>query len=186
VSQEFARHTFTVEEYELMGQTGVLPPDRRTELLEGEIFDMSPIGIAHAACVDFLNEYLTKISEGAFIVRCQNPVFLDDRSEPQPDITLLRRRDDRYRSARPTPADVLLLVEVADSSLGFDRQQKLPLYAKNGIPEVWIVNLSVEQVEVHAQPEESTYRLTQILRRGEIVEARSIEGVKIPVDDIFG
>lgn len=186
MSQQFARHTFTVEEYELMGQTGVLPPDRRTELLEGEIFDMSPIGVAHAACVDFLTEFLVKIGGDNFIVRCQNPILLDVRSEPQPDISLLRRRNDRYRSSRPTPADVFLVIEVADSSLEFDRQRKLPLYADKGIPEVWIVNLPAEQVEVHGQLEDNLYRLTRIYRRGETVTTDSIAGISIPVDEILG
>ena len=135
MSVEIARHSFTVEEFERMGEACIFPPDARLELIEGEIVEMSPIGSPHAACVDALALLFNEIARRRFIIRVQSPVRLNDFSEPQPDVALLRWRDDFYRSAHPTPADVLLVVEVSDTTVETDRKVKVPLYARAGIPE---------------------------------------------------
>src|SRR5918911_3088782 len=120
MSQQLAKHWITVDEYERMGQAGVFRPDARLELLEGEIYEMSPLGSPHAACVDLLVALLNEWAQRRFIVRGKNPVRFDDFTEPQPDIALVRRRDDFYRQAHPTPADVLLVIEVADTTVESD------------------------------------------------------------------
>jgi hypothetical protein len=132
-----------------MGEVGILHEDARVELIEGEIIDMPPIGSLHAETVAHL---LRQACGEQALVATQNPVFLDPYSEPQPNITLLRPRADFYRISHPTPADVLLIVEVADTSLAYDTQIRLPLYARHGIPEVWLVDLANHQLIVHRSP----------------------------------
>jgi Uma2 family endonuclease len=183
--RESPKHLFTVEQYDEMGRTGILPPDWRTELIEGEIYDMSPIGDPHAAAVKFLNAFLHRIAGENYTVSVQDPVQLGDYSAPQPDLALLEKRADFYRSGKPTPADIYLAIEVADSSQEIDRR-KMSVYAKHGVREAWLVNIGAEQVELNADPIEGKYRITQIFRRGEIVRSRSVEAVEIAVDDIFG
>lgn len=152
------RHRLTVADYHRMAEAGILGEDDRVEFIEGEIIDMAPIGSEHASCVARLNRLFgTCVGERA-IVAVQNPVRLDELNEPQPDIALLRYRDDFYRSAHPSSKDVLLIVEVADTSLRYDREIKLPLYAKHGIPEVWIVDLENHRLEIYRQPAADTYR----------------------------
>jgi Uma2 family endonuclease len=152
------RHKFTVYDYHRMGEAGILGEDDRVELIEGDIIAMAPIGQDHAGTVNALAEALFAAFAGRAIVSVQNPVRLDDGSEPQPDFAVLRRRADFYRSGEPPgPADVLLLIEVADSSLRFDRAVKLPLYARAGIPEVWIVDLKRRTVDVHRLPTDGKY-----------------------------
>lgn len=155
-----APHRFTVAEYYGMAETGLLAPDAHVELLEGQIVDMFPIGPFHSGTVSYLANLLAARGGGRWIVHSQNPVRLGERSEPQPDVTLLRPREDFYRRSHPTPSDVFLLVEVADSSLRFDREEKLPLYAQAGIPEFWLVNLVERVVEVYREPntEAGVYR----------------------------
>lgn len=160
-----------------MAAAGVLSEDDRVELIEGEIIEMSPIGSRHAACVGRLTKLLERLAGDHAIVWVQNPVQVNDYSEPVPDVTLLRRRDDFYAQGKPGPADVLLLVEVADSTLGYDRQVKVPLYARAGVPEVWVVNLPGEVVEVYARPEGGEYQETRLVGRGESLTAASVAGL---------
>lgn len=140
-----------------MAETGILAPDARVELIEGEIIDMAPIGSRHASIVDKLYHLLHTAVGTSAIVRSQNPVRLNDISEPEPDLALLRWRDDFYGARHPGPADVLLIVEIADSSLDYDRSKKLPLYASHGIPEVWLVDLTASCVVRYAGPTSSGY-----------------------------
>lgn len=140
-----------------MAEVGVLPPDARVELIEGEIIDMAPIGSRHAAAVCLLTERLIRSIDGAAIVRVQSPVRLDARSEPQPDLALLRPRADRYASRHPGPQDVWLIVEVSDTTIGYDRDVKAALYARYGIPELWIVNLPDSRLHVLRRPGEGRY-----------------------------
>ena len=131
---QLLRRRFTVHEYHLMGQAGILVEDDRLELLEGEIVELAPIGSRHQAAVNRLNAlFSSRLAAGA-LVNVQGPVRLGDHSEPQPDVMLVRRRSDFYETAHPEPADVLLLVEVSDTSIEYDRQVQLPLYARHGIP----------------------------------------------------
>jgi Uma2 family endonuclease len=186
MSQQLAKHWITVDEYERMGQAGVFRPDARLELLEGEIYEMSPLGSPHAACVDLLVALLNEWAQRRFIVRGQNPVRLDDFTEPQPDIALVRRRDDFYRQAQPTPADVLLVIEVADTTVESDRRYKIPLYAKAGIPEAWLVNLPEESIELYAEPADGAYQVTRDFKRGEEAQAHSIADLHVSVAALFG
>lgn len=186
MSRRLAKRWITADEYERMGEAGIFGENARLELLEGEIYQVSPIGSPHAACVDFLSSFLNRLFSGKFIVRVQNPIRLDSFSEPQPDIALLRWRDDFYRHAHPTPADVLLVIEVADSTVESDRSYKMPLYAKAGIPEAWLVNLVEECVELYAEPDGEAYQTIRRFPRGEEVAAHSIENLNISVSDILG
>ena len=182
----FTLHKFTVEEYGRMGEAGVFSPDVRVELIEGEIVDMSPIGDRHAACVGWLTRTLTLLLQHVALVWAQNPVRLDNYSEPEPDILVLKPRDDFYRNGKPRPEDVLLLIEVSDSTLGFDRKRKVSLYARRGIPEVWIVNLNDERVEMFAGPSGGAYQTTATFSRGEEVQSRTLAALRLAVSEIFG
>lgn len=135
------RHRLSVDEYHRMASTGILPEDSRVELINGEIIDMAPIGSRHAAAVKQLTRILSRAVGDTAIVSVQDPIHLDPHTEPQPDLALLRPREDFYRTAHPRADDVLLIIEVADASLRYEREIKIPLYARHGIPEVWLVDL---------------------------------------------
>jgi hypothetical protein len=152
------RHQLSVTDYYRMAQAGILGEGDRCELIDGEIIDMAPIGSEHASTVKRLLRQFQQAVGSSAIVSIQDPVRLDTHNEPQPDIALLRYRDDFYRHAHPTPEDVLLIVEVADASLRYDLEVKLPLYARCGVPEVWIVNLQDGRVEIFREPEGHRYR----------------------------
>ena len=178
------RWKLDVHEYHRLGETGILTEEDRVELIEGEVVEMSPIGAAHAGKVNRLNRLFGRLVGDRAVVALQNPIQLSDRTEPQPDVALLRPRADFYEAAAPTPADILLLVEVADSSLRFDRLVKLPLYARHGIPEVWIVDLAANVVEVHRGPTAAGYAEATTLGRGAVL--RPLPGTELRVDDILG
>ena len=160
-------HQFTVEEYHRLGEIGILAPDARVELIDGAIHDMSPIGPFHSGIVNRLIRIFSPQAKGRWIISAQNPVGLDRRSEPQPDVVLLKPAPDDFVSHHPVPDDVLLVVEVSDSSLEFDRNKKLPIYARAGIPEIWIVNLQELIVEVYREPHFTGYEKKAILRAGD-------------------
>lgn len=186
MSVQIARHWFTVAEYDRMGETGIFSEDDRVELIEGEIFEMSPIGERHAACVDVLSELFREQLQRRVIVRIQNPIQLGSYSEPQPDVALLKRRSDFYRHAHPTSDDVLLIVEVSDTTLEYDRQIKVPLYARAGVAEVWIVNLMDEQIEIHSQPANGAYQSQSQASRGETINSPDTFNLTLSVNDILG
>jgi Uma2 family endonuclease len=152
------RHRLTVTDFHRMGEAGILHEDDRVELIEGELIDMAPIGSRHASKVIQLTALFNALLSGRAIVSPQNPVRLGTYSEPQPDIAILRFRDDYYAAALPQPEDVLLLVEVADTTLQYDRDIKMPLYARHGIPEVWLVDVQHERVEMYLEPGSDGYR----------------------------
>lgn len=180
------RHRFSVDEYNKMAEAGILPEDARVELIEGEIVDMAPIGLRHAQCVDNLTELFSLLIAGKARVRVQNPVQLDEYSQVQPDLTLLRLRDYSKDQQHPGPEDILLAVEVSDTTLIKDRQQKVPLYAEAGVPEVWIVNIQQERLEVHSQPEGGAYKTVRRLRRGQSVTIPGFAEAKMKIDDVLG
>ncbi|MDN5870994.1 MAG: Uma2 family endonuclease [Nitrococcus sp.] len=157
---EQVRHRLTTADYHKMGAAGVFGPTDRVELIEGEIIDMAPIGSTHAGVVALLIKLLVRALADQAIVNVQNPVVLGDHSEPQPDLSVSRPRADFYRGAHPTPADILLLIEVAESSVNFDREVKLPLYARHNVPEVWLVDLRQKALAIHRAPLEGAYRVT--------------------------
>ncbi len=180
------RHRFTVEQYQQMGVAGIFDEDDRVELLEGEIVEMSPIGPLHSACVSRLIQLIQQQVGSAVIIRIQDPIRLSNRSEPQPDVAIVQPRSDFYAGGHPEPEDVLLLIEVADSSLSYDRDLKLPLYARAGIGEVWLVCLLPQTVEVFRAPSESGYGERREARRGESVAALNVPGVVLSVVAILG
>jgi Uma2 family endonuclease len=183
---QLARRLFTVEEFHRMGKAGVFSEDDRVELLEGEIVQMTPIGSRHAACVDRLNRLFSQRVGERAIVRVQNPVRLDEQSEPQPDLALLKPRPDFYAQANPVPADVLLLIEVAETSADMDREAKLPLYARSGVFEVWLVDLSAERVEVHRKPAPHGYQERRTVARGQHLAPQALSDLVLSVDAVLG
>jgi Uma2 family endonuclease len=180
------KNHFTVSEYERMGETGMLPPDARVELIEGEIIEISPIGSRHAACVDLITEVFNEQLSGRAIVRGQNPIVLDDFSEPQPDVSVLKFRRDRYRSAHPHPNDIMLVIEVAETTVHYDRHVKVPLYARAGIPEALLFNLPDDRLEYFAKPEAGIYQVHRVLNRGEQFESTNVPGLTLDVEMILG
>ncbi len=152
-----SRHLITVDAFHRMGETGILGPADRVELIDGEIIDMPPIGALHAAIVDLLARHFARRAGESVLVRCQNPLRLDDVSEPEPDIVILRPRADFYTTAHPGPADARLVIEVADTSLAYDLGVKVPLYARHGIPEVWVIDAATRRTRVFRQPAGTGY-----------------------------
>jgi len=177
---------FTVDEYHRMGRAGVFHEDDRVELLEGQIVEMSPIGPAHAGCVAALTGLLSRGGHERVVVWVQNPVDLGERSEPQPDVALLAPRADAYRTAHPRAQDMLLVIEVADTSLEHDRDGKVPLYAAAGVPEVWLVNLTDDSVTVYRDPVGGRYATVRTARRGETVASLRVPSATLRVEDILG
>ena len=186
MSVQLQKHVFTVDEYYLMAQGGVFAQDDRLELIEGEVIEMSPIGKHHAGCVKRLNKLLNRIVGALAIVSVQDPISIDDFSEPQPDLALLKPRADFYSNSHRTPADVWVVIEVADTSVDYDRSVKLPLYARAGIPEAWMIVLPKDLIEVHSQPKNGKYQKVQRLRRGKTVVLSSLAGLSFKVDDVLG
>lgn len=186
MSLQIQRRWFNVDEYYRMTDAGILSPDDRVELIEGEVIRMSPIGKLHASCVNRITSLFTELVGRRAIVSVQNPVRLNDFSEPQPDTTVLKRRDDFYASREPGPADVLLIVEVADTSASYDRAVKIPLYAQAGIPEVWLADLSGDFVGVFASPVNGRYQNVREARRGETLTLHSLPEITIIIDDLLG
>jgi Uma2 family endonuclease len=186
VQVQTGRYRFSVDEYDKIVELGILSDDARVELIEGEIVDMAPIGLRHAQCVNNLTWLLSDLLAGKARVQVQNPVQLNQYSEVQPDLTLLRLRDYTKDQQHPGPEDILLAVEVSDTTLIKDRRLKLPLYAQAGIPEVWIVNVEQERIEVHSQPEGGAYKTVRRLRRGQSVAVPGFAEAKVKVDDVLG
>lgn len=157
MQEELPRHQITVEEYHRMAQVGLLAPDARVELIEGEIFDMPPIGTDHNGVVNLLNHLFMHAVGDRAIVQIQGPIRLGSYSEPQPDVAVLKPRPDFYRTSHAQAADVLLVVEVSDATFRHDRDTKVPLYARHEIPETWIVDLAHGQLHVFRAPRRGEY-----------------------------
>jgi Uma2 family endonuclease len=186
MSVQIARRHFNVTEYYRMAAAGVFTEDDRVELIEGEIIEMNPIGSRHAACVGRLTKIFERSAGDRVIVWVQNPVQIGDYSEPLPDVALLKPRDDFYAQAKPQPTDVLLIIEVSDSSVEYDRDIKLPLYARAGIPEMWLVNLPQETIEIYSQPLAEKYQEIRVVKRGESLTPKSLPPLTIDADVILG
>ncbi len=182
---QIAPRLFTVQEYHQMAEAGVLHEDDRIELIHGKIIQMSPIGRNHAAIVRRLANFLIPQLASQAIVDVQNPVRINEHSEPEPDIMVLPFRDDYYAESGVTPQDVLLLIEVSDSTLRYDRNTKIPLYATAGIPEVWIVNVDKQQLEVYLQPSEDRYQSMTTLNREDTISATQLP-FSAQVKDLIG
>lgn len=182
---ERPRRLFTVDEYHRMADAGIFGPDERVELIEGEIIQMSPIGPRHAGCVINLTRLLVMRLGDRAVVSPQNPVVIRPRSEPQPDMLVLRRRDVSYSRAHPTPEDVLLAIEVADTTLRSDRIVKGRLYARSRSAEYWLIDVDAERVDVFRAPEGESYADVLSFARGERVAPIAFPDVVLPVDDLF-
>ncbi len=178
-------YRFSVDDYYRMAEVGLLPPDVRTELFEGEILQMAPIGVRHAECVNRFTMTFARLFGDQAVVSVQNPVRLDNHSEPQPDVTLVRLRPDGRPLAHPTPSDVLLLVEVADSTLRFDRLRKAPAYARTGVAEVWIVDVEARVIERYRDPADGTYRRVDTVAAGCAMSPAFCPDVAISVDELI-
>ena len=178
-------YRFTVDDFHRMADAGIFTEDDRVELLEGEITVMTPIGHRHNATVNFLNARLHEALLGQALVQIQGPIRLGPHNEPQPDVALLRWSADYYRAALPTAMDVVLVIEVTDTSVEGDRA-KVSLYAEAGIPEVWIVELQAQRLEVYRQPRGDRYERTLIVQRGEMVAPEAFPDVALPTADLLG
>jgi Uma2 family endonuclease len=178
------RRPITVTEYHRMGEVGILSDRDRVELIEGELIAMSPIGSYHQGTVNQLTYSLVQAVGERAIVAVQGPVRLDDFSEPEPDFALLRPRPDFYRDRHPLASDVLLLIEVADTSLNYDRAVKRTLYARHGISELWIIDLNAGEIEVCRQPGAGYAAITRVGRDG-VLEPELLPGVCIQAATLF-
>ena len=186
MSVQTQRRLFTVKEYHLMNEAGVFGEDDRVELIEGEIIQMAAIGTRHATCVRRLIRQFRQLPEESAILDVQNPIQLTERTEPQPDVVLLQFRLDYYETAHPMPSEVLLLVEVSDSTIDFDRDVKVPNYARSDIQEVWLWDLEVNCLEVYRQPTANGYTSMQKFERGEMVSPLAFPEFEVSVDFILG
>ncbi len=179
------RWRFTVAEYHQLIETGVFGEDDHVELIGGDLVMMSPIGSEHAGQVNWLTGLLVQKTAGRAVVAVQNPVRLDDYSEPQPDLAVLCPRADFYRRSNPAPAEVLLLIEVADTSADYDRDVKMRAYARAGIMEAWLVDLTAGWIEVYREPSPAGYKLLRKALPGETVSPLAFPDVVVAVDDII-
>jgi len=186
MSVQLEKRIFNVDEYYRMAEAGILHNDDRVELIEGEVVKICPIGSCHTATVKGFNEVLVPQLKGFATVGVQDPIRIDEYSEPQPDISVLNYRADRYSGAHGTPEDVLLLIEVCESSLDYDKRVKVPLYARAEIPEVWLVVLSQNHFEIYSEPVNGVYRKVRIASRGESVSPERLPAVVVTVDEILG
>lgn len=179
-------HRFSVEEYYRRAEVGILGENDRAELLEGEIVDMPAIGSEHAGALERATRRLYELfGSRRHVVSVQDPVRLDPYNEPEPDLALLRWRDDEYGAIHPGPGDVLLLVEVLQSSADYDRWVKLPLYARFGIPEVWLLDLPADRLEVHRDPSAEGYRAIETVDRGGRVRALLVPKLELDPADLL-
>jgi Uma2 family endonuclease len=180
------RHQFTVDDFHFLAEQGRLKPGDRLELIEGEIYEMSPIGSLHARCVNFLNSILSQMFAGTYIVSVQNPIIANDYNQLQPDIAVLHHQADFYKNSLPYPPDVLLVIEVADSTVYLDRNIKFPKYALAGISEAWLIDLVSDRIEVHSDPKDESYGTVKFYQRGEEISSATLPEIKFSVDDILG
>ena len=186
MSVQLLKRKFTVEEYNLMAEAGVFKESDRLELIAGEIIEKLPVSPRHAACVRRLNALFNRKLAERVLVDSQNPIVLNNTSEPEPDVTLLKLRGDFYKIAHPRPVDCFLLVEVGDSTIDYDREVKIPLYAENGIIEVWLVDLNGEAIEVYRQPEVNGYQYQSRFVRRQTLTVGAFANVSLTVDEILG
>jgi Uma2 family endonuclease len=181
-----SKKLFTVDEYYRMAEAGILKPNDRVELIRGEVIEMSPNGRKHAACVDRAAELFFVSMRGRAIVRVQGPDRLDQYNEPQPDISILKPKADYYRSGHPGPDDIYLVIEVSDTTLEYDREVKLAMYAISGIREFWMEDLQGDVLLVHRDASDDHYKTCLVFKRGESVSPLAFPDVALRVDDLLG
>lgn len=178
------RHCITVDEYYRMAEVGLLAPDARVELIEGEIIDMAPIGPSHSSVVNQLLRLMVRAVGDLAIVQSQGAVRLNLRNEPEPDLALFKPREDFYRHRHPTGADTLLVIEVSESSLRYDREIKVPLYARHGVPEVWVVDLVNGQLLVWHSPVDGEYQQYSAMTAPGIVPISTLPGIAVDLSGL--
>ncbi len=179
------RHLITVDEYHRMGETGILGPDARVELIEGEIIDMPPMGPPHGAEITVLTQLLVRAVGDLAIVRCQLPILLDERSEPVPDFVLVKSRADFYSARHPNATDTLLIVEVSHTTLRYDRKVKVPLYARHLVPEAWIVDIGGEQIHFFRSPADGQYADVSTTRQPVSAAFSALPGVTVDLSQVL-
>ncbi|HEV7441970.1 MAG TPA: Uma2 family endonuclease [Steroidobacteraceae bacterium] len=179
------RHRITVDEYYRMAEVGILPPDARVELIEGEIIDMAPIGSGHGGTIMQLVELLRDAARGRAQVLVQSEIRLSDMSEPQPDFALVKPRTDFYKKKHPGPADTSLIIEVSESSLRYDLQVKAPLYARHGVPEYWVIDLKGRQVRFFRSPDSGQYADVSSTGTPGVVAPVALPEVKIDLTHVL-
>ncbi|MGI8469896.1 MAG: Uma2 family endonuclease [Pyrinomonadaceae bacterium] len=185
-SSPITRKKFCTDEIRKMMKVGILPEESGWELVDGEIIHRMTIGSKHASVVNRLNQTLVVLLGKSVIVAVQNPVHVDEFNEPEPDIALLKPREDFYAENLPAPEDVLLVIEVSDSTVGFNREIKKTLYAAAEIAEFWLVNLKENTIEIYSQPKNGSYHLARILEKGETLQSAAIENLTLKIEEILG
>jgi len=183
---QIARRRFSIDEYHQMVETGIISSIDRVELIDGEVIEMSPIGRKHAATVARLDKLWQQRLGNRVLIWVQNPIYLSNTSEPQPDLALLKPRDDFYMSALPTPQDILLVVEVADSTISYDREVKMSLYSAAGITEAWLFDLNKQSIEAYTKPGESGYKQIRRFEQGDIFSILAFPDFSFSWVDVFG
>jgi Uma2 family endonuclease len=183
---EVTKKLFTLDEYYRMAEAGIFDPDSRFELIEGEIVEMSRVGNHHIACVNRANAVFATTLAGKAIVSVQNPLPLSNYTEPKPDIVLLKPRADYYLEKRLAPEDTYLVIEISDTTLRYDRDRKLPLYAKSGVSEFWIEDLKAGVIFVYRNPGPKTYSTSLVVRRGDSISIAAFPEIVFKVDDLLG
>ncbi len=179
------KHLTNLDEWRRLGEAAIFPPESRVELINGEILDMAPIGFYHAGHLKRINKLFTRLVPDNIIISVQDPLQLGDFSEPEPDFILLKPNDDFYSSRHPNADDVLLLIEVADTSLKFDQNQKLHLYALHNIPEYWLLNLNDSSLEVYRKPNGDVYAEKTTLRAGDTLTLSQLPEITVRISDIL-
>lgn len=179
------RLRFTVDDFYKMTELGMLKDYEKSEIIKGELIEKMPIGEKYSAVVEKLVETLSDKLGKSVSLRNQQPIKFSDYDEPQPDLAILQRRDDFYFHNKPVPKDVLVLIEVSDTTLKYDRDTKLSLYAEAEISEVWIINLPNNIVEVHQNPSNGIYQLAKIFKRGESIKSEILPDLSLEVDEIL-
>jgi Uma2 family endonuclease len=177
------KHLTNLDEWRRLGEANIFPPDSRLELIEGEILEMAPIGFNHAGHLKRINSLFTRLVPASIIASVQDPLQLGDLSEPEPDFMLLKPNPDFYSSRHPVASDVLLLIEVADSSLAFDQNQKQRLYAQHRIPEYWLQNLNDHCLEVYRRPHGELYEEKTTLRAGDSISLSQLPDITVQLSD---
>jgi Uma2 family endonuclease len=179
------QRSITLAEYHKMAEVGILTEDERIELLHGQIIPMSPVGSKHSTCVKRLNRLFSRSVGDRAIISVQDPIQIPEQSEPEPDVALLYPPLTTYETRHPLPDEVMLVIEVSDSSLLKDHTIKLPLYASAGMPEVWLIDLPQQQVEVYTKPQDDIYTLRRLVRKGETITLVALD-LAVSVDEVFG
>lgn len=179
------RRKLSVDDFHRMGEAGILNEDDRIELIDGEMIEMAPIGVLHASVVNELSQMLNAAIGRLALVSVQNPITLPPLNEPQPDIAVLKPRADKYRHALPSAADILLVIEVADTTLRYDRDIKIPLYARHGIVEVWLVDLQSESVIVHRQPTPEGYGDVSAAASRDVISPLGLASVQLDLGELW-